>query len=165
MEKTVFFIKRILITYFVCILGIVSYVIIAYFIEKVPTSGFNREALGYTIGVGIMFGALGDAPYNTIFIILLYFSNIYKELLTNIWYAIVESALFAFISNEAAYEIVNKLQCIYNNSSLYSERISNSWCFDWQGGFILTFLFLLVLIFIMKGVLKIWKGHEKHCSK
>jgi hypothetical protein len=112
-----------------------------------------------------MFGALGDAPYNTIFIILLYFSNIYKELLTNIWYAIVESALFAFISNEAAYEIVNKLQCIYNNSSLYSERISNSWCFDWQGGFILTFLFLLVLIFIMKGVLKIWKGHEKHCSK
>src|SRR5574344_1463682 len=46
-------------------------------------------------------------------------------------------------------------------SSLRSKYIlfnTNSWCFDWQGEFILTCLFLLVLIFIIKGVLIIWKG-------
>src|SRR5574344_269919 len=143
MRETLFFIKHVLIAYAICIMGIVAlYVTEALILDS---------HIGEAVGVSLTYGVVMYAPMNIVFLLIIYFLNICKECLTNMWFTLIESILFML----SLQEVDNLFSSLRSKYILFN---TNSWCFDWQGEFILACLFLLVLIFIIKGVLIIWKG-------
>jgi|GEM_PF-2730262 len=156
MNKIMFLIKHVLIAYAICIIGITT----LYITEALILDSHIGEA----VGISLTYGVIMYAPMNIVFLLIIYFLNICKECLTNMWFTLIESILF-MLSLQGVDNLFSLLRSKYILFKNNNDSILNSWCFDWQGGFILTCLFLLVLIFIIKVVLKICKNHEKHCSK